>query len=99
MRRVLRDIRHLAADLAKRGLRDEADRVLAISAQLSMIMQPERGRDYGRVLCTRSERVRDLRWVLLTIQDTLRGQGLTNTQDALTGVLSQLRAIEYNLEG
>jgi hypothetical protein len=85
MRRVLRDIRHLAANLSKRGMRDEADRVLGISAQLPSIKQ--------------SGRVRDLRWILLAIQDTLRERGLTNMQDALSIVLSQLRAIEHNLEG
>lgn len=85
VRRVLRDIRNLAADLATRRMRDEADRVLGISAQLPTI--------------TRPERIQGFRWELLAIQDTLREKGLTNTQDALSIVLSQLRAIEHNLKG
>ena len=40
MRRVLRDMRFLAAELARRGMRPRADRLLCIAEQLPAIKDP-----------------------------------------------------------
>jgi len=63
MRQVLRDMRFLAAELARRDMRARADRLLYIAAQLPAI------KDAGRVRMFRTEL---LTWQLIPkLQDDL----------------------------
>lgn len=41
MKRMLRDMRYLAAELARRGMRQKADRLLDTTERLPSIRQPE----------------------------------------------------------
>lgn len=82
MRRVLRDMRYLAADLVRRDMRADADRLLEITVQLPLVRQPEQIRMWRAELLVMQERLHP--WPML--------------QDTLSIVLSQLRALEYNIE-
>lgn len=78
MRRVLRDMRFLAASLSQRGERAKADRLLVFTERLPTIRLPEGIRQIRGEL---------LHWCLRP-----------SLQDDLSVILTQLRALEYNLE-
>lgn len=65
MRRMLRDMRYLAAELARRNARNRADRLLDMTEQLPGIRRPERIRAFREELLT---------WGLVPkLQDDLSG--------------------------
>ena len=69
MKRVLRDMRYLAADMARRDMRVEAGRLLEMSVLLLTIKQ--------------AAPIRAWRAKLLVMQDTLNARHLPKLQDAL----------------
>ena len=83
MRRLLREMRFVAAGLAIRGMSREADKLLTMTERIPSIRDPERIRRY------RAE--------LLYMQTMLRAWPVI--QDDLSSVLAQLRARETILSG
>ena len=79
MRRLLRDMRALAGELALAGVRDKAKAMLALGVRVIHAIQP------GEIETIRAEL---LSW---TLEPAL--------QDDLSGVLTQLRALQHTLKG
>ena len=85
MRRILRDMRALAGELAMAGDRDKAERLLALGVQFIHATHDTKANLTARIATIRSEL---LSW---TLEPAL--------QDDLSVVLSQLRAAEHNMKG
>ena len=81
MRRLLREMRFIAAALTRRGMEREADKLLTMTERIPSIRNPERFRRY------RAE--------LLYMQTMLRAWPII--QDDLSSVLTQLRVYEASL--